>query len=169
MVIWKHSCAGTTGDEDYCVYGWGSRGDWEEFRRYYKQPLLIKETAWLLLSSRPVRSSFFKLQCGNATDWRSGGSCLSVNAKESNVMLGGLTQIDWDGAGTNICPNAVLCKSISSPDIMNLQCQLSSVASYHGSVMSAVTIRCQNHTTWNRIHNIIKVWLSSEINGKPMN
>ena len=40
-------------------------------------------------------------------------------------------------------------RPISSPDIRNFYYQLSSVASYHGSAMSAVMIRCLNHTTGN--------------------
>ena len=40
-------------------------------------------------------------------------------------------------------------RSISSSDFLSFYCQASSVASYHGSVMSIVMIRCRNHTTKN--------------------
>ena len=40
-------------------------------------------------------------------------------------------------------------RSIYSPDVRNCYCQPPSVASYHGSAMSIVTIRCQNYTTGN--------------------
>ena len=41
-------------------------------------------------------------------------------------------------------------RSISSPDVWNFYYQRSSVTSYHGSTMSAITIRCQ--TSFYREH-----------------
>ena len=57
--------------------------------------------------------------------------------------------------------NKRICmRSISSPDVRSFYCQPSHVASYHGSAMSVVTIRC-------RRSHYKEQWMNSRRRGRP--